>query len=125
MLVKKIGKEKMLQRKRRVPLRRWNSPFLKQFQLLAWGIGLLRLGAIKQLYVAELLVGDAHDAYLAKLWQYGFYSLFMNFRILHAGTMTDIDGKLKHGEAILYQTLAEQRVFTDVFLRLCWQVEQY
>ena len=67
MIAKKIRKEKMLQRKRRVPSERWDSPFLKQLQLLAWGIRQLGLGAIKQLNITELLIGDAHDSYLAKL----------------------------------------------------------
>jgi len=50
--------ERRLSRKRRIP------PFLKQLQLLAWGIGLLRLSAIEQLNVAKLLVSDAHNANL-------------------------------------------------------------
>ena len=111
--------------KRRIPWRIWNSPFLKQLQLLPWSIWELRLVAIEKLYVAELFVGDAHDADLAELWQHGFDPLAVNLCILHAGTVAHIDGELKHGEPILDEAFAEPGVFLDVLLRLSWQVEQY
>ena len=88
-----------------------NPPFLKQLQLLTWGIGLLRLSAIKQLNVAKLLVSDAHNANLPEFGQDGFHTFAMNLCILHAGTMAHVDGKLKHGEPVLYESFAEFGLF--------------
>ena len=115
----------MLQRKGGISSSRWNSPFLKQFQLLAWGIGLLRLCAKEQLDVTKLFVCDAHDANLAKLRQNCFHPFSMHLCILHTGTMADVNGELEHGEAVLHETLSKLGVFTKVFLRFCRQVEQY
>lgn len=98
---------------------------LKQFQLLTRCISLLRFGAKKQLDVAKLLVSNAHNANLPEFWQDGFYSFAMNLCILHAGTMSHINGKLKHGEPVLDETLAEFGVFLDILLRLCGEVKQH
>ena len=81
---------------------KWDSPFLKQFELLARRIGLLWLATEKQLYVAKLLVGDAQNADLAKFGKHGFHTPAVYFSILHAGTVTDVDGELKHGEAVAH-----------------------
>ena len=120
MIAKEIRKEKMLQRKRRVPSTRWDSPFLKEFQLLTRSIRLLRLGTKEQFDVAKLLVGNAHDTDLAEFRQNGFHPFAMHLSVLHAGAMTHVDRELKHGEAILDETLAELRVLLDVLLRLSW-----
>ena len=109
--------ERRLSRKRRIP------PFLKQLQLLAWRIGMLGLCAKEQLNIAKLLVSDAHNANLPEFGQDGFHSFAMNLCILHAGTMAHIDGKLKHGEPVLYESFAEFGVFLDILLRLRWKVE--
>ena len=69
--------------------------------------GWLRLGTIKQLDVAKLFVGDAHDAHFAKRRQNGLHPLAVNLCILHARAMAHIDGELKHGKTITKQTFAE------------------
>ena len=58
----------MLQRKGRILPKWWNSPFLKQFQLLTWCVGLLGFGAEEELNVAKLFVRDAHNTNLSELW---------------------------------------------------------
>ena len=110
----------MLQRERRVPSVRWDSLFLKKFQLLPCGVWLLRLGSIKKFDVAKLLVGDAHNANLAKLGQDGFHALAMYLGVFHTSAMAYVDGELEHGEAILNETLSELGVLLDVLLCLCW-----
>ena len=115
----------MPQGKRGVPHDEWNSPFLKQFQLLPWRIGLLGFSAEKQLNVSKLFVSDAQNSNLTKFGQDGFHSFSVNLCILHTGAMTNINGKLKHGEPVLNESFAEFGVFLDVLLGLCREVEQY
>jgi hypothetical protein len=72
---------------------------------------MLGLCAKEQLDVAKLFISDTHNANLPKFGQDGFHSFAMNLCILHAGTMAYIDGKLKHGEPVLNETLAEFGLF--------------
>ncbi len=60
----------------------------------------MRFLSQKQFKVAKLLVGDTKDADFTILRQKRFYSPNMNIRIFGARTMTNINRKLKHGEAI-------------------------
>lgn len=81
-------------------MKKWDSPFLKQLQLLPWSISEFRLVPVKKFNIAELFVGDTHKTDIAILRQKRFDTLFMNLGILHTGAMTDIDGKLKHRESV-------------------------
>ena len=99
---------------------KWDSLFLKKFELLAWRIGLLGFCTEEQLNIAKLFVSDAHDANFSKFWQHGLHTFAMDLCIFHTGTMTHIDRELEHGEAILHQTFTEQSVLTYVFLCFRW-----
>ena len=45
----------------------WDSPFLKEFELLAWRIRYLWLSAKKEFNIGELFVGYAHNTNFTKL----------------------------------------------------------
>lgn len=79
----------------------------------------------EQLHVAELLVGDAENAHLAKLGQVRFYALDVHLGILATRTMPHVDGELELRESIGQQPFAEERVGLAVALGLRWQVEQH
>lgn len=100
-------------------MKEWIPPFLKQLELLTWSIWNLWFGSKEKFDIAKLFISYTHNPYFAKLWQYCFYSFPMNFCIFHTGTMTDVDGKLEHGKAILNETFTELSVFLDIFFRLC------
>lgn len=73
---------------------------LKKFQLLTGWLYSLRLFPIKQLYLTELFVRNAHDSDLAEVGKERFNSFYMYRRIFTAGTMTDINGELEHCESV-------------------------
>ena len=80
---------------------------LEEFELLAWGIGLYGLAGIENLHVGKLFIGDAEHAYMATFWQDGPYTPHVHLGVLHTGAVAQIDGELKHGEAILHDLLTE------------------
>ena len=101
----------------------WIPPFLKQLELLTWSIWNLWFGSKEKFDIAKLFISYTHNPHFSKLRQYGFYAFTMDFSIFHTGTMTHIDGELKHGESILNETLSEFSVFLDIFLRLSGKIE--
>ena len=92
----------------------------EQFQLHARWHHLNRLISAKQVNVAKLLVRDRHDSYIAGFGEKRLHALHVNECILHAGTVTAVDGKLKHNEAVLYQVRAKLGGIMPVLLCLCW-----
>ena len=91
-----------------------NAGVLEQFQLLPWCVRLMRFSAIKELNVVELLICYTQNTNLAILGERVFHPFNMYFRILHASTMPQVDGELKHGEPISLQKVA--KVSTYAFL---------
>lgn len=81
---------------------------LEEFKLL---IGLGRFFLLftnKQLNVTKLLISDTKYAYIAIFGQDRLHTLDMHQSVFHAWTVTQIDGKLKHGEAITHDMLSEK-----------------
>lgn len=79
---------------------------------------------IKKFNITKLLVGDTEDADIAVVWEEGLNSLDVDGGILHAGTMTHVDGKLEHRKTVFLNVLAKQSVGFDVFFRLCGQIKK-
>lgn len=96
----------------------------KQLQLLSGSVHALWLLAVEYLYVSKLLIGDAEYPDLSVFWQEGFNSLDVNVGIFLTRTMTNVNGKLKHGETVFQQFLPELISRLTVFLRLSRQIEQ-
>ncbi len=92
--------------------------------MLTRSIRLYRFLAIKQLYGAELLVGDTKYTYMSVLGKERLNTLDMHLGILHAGTMTDINRELEHRETVALQVLAEQGIGLLVPLCLGRKVEE-
>ena len=96
-----------------------------QFQLLTGRLDLLLLIAEKYFYFAKLLVCYAHNANLSFFGEEALDSLDVHLRILHAGAMTHIGGKLKHGESIVKQTFAKVCIDANVPFGHRWQIKEY
>lgn len=97
----------------------WNenkNSSLKQFQLYASVFGRNRFFAIKELNGRELLVRNTHNGNMAKLGQDFLDTLDMHLRILHAGTMTCINGHLEHSKAIALKVFPKLSIRLAVFL---------
>ena len=73
----------------------------------------------------QTFICDAHHGHMPKLGKKTFDSFDVYRRIIHAGTMPHIDGKLEHAESIHLQTFSKERIFPFVFLGLCWQIKEY
>ena len=97
----------------------------KQLQLLAGRVNRLRLAIAENLHLAKLLVGDTHDANVAKLRHERLHSLDVYFRVFPAWAMPQIDGKLEHCEAVGHNALAEIGVGLSLLLRLRWQIKKH
>ena len=98
---------------------------LEQFQLLPRCVRLMRFSAIKELNVVELLICYTQNTNLAILGERLFHPFDMHFRILHASTMPQLDGELKHGEPISLQKVAKVYVSFLILLRFCWEIEKH
>ena len=98
---------------------------LEQFQLLPRCVRLMRFSAIKELNVVELLICYTQNANLAILGERVFHPFNMYVRILHASTMPQVDGELKHGEPISLQKVAKVYICFLILLRFCWKVEKH
>ena len=62
---------------------------------------------------------------MTELWQKRTYAFHVDIGILHAGAMAQIDGKLKHSEAVLLQLLAEGGIRFPLLLGLGGKVEEH
>ena len=96
---------------------------LEQFKLLTRRIDINNLFPIKQLNISKLFICYAHDSDLSILRQKRFNSFYMYGCILATGTMTDINGKLKHRKTITLQILPEIRIRFLVFLCFSRQIK--
>ena len=97
----------------------------KQLQLLAWCVYRLRLAITENLHLTKLFVGDTQDADVAKLRHERLHPLDVDFSILTAWAMSQIDGKLKHRETISHDALAEIGVGFPLLLRFRRQIEKH
>ena len=97
----------------------------KQFQLHWLRVYLGNLGTMKHHNVLKLLVGNAHDSNMAKLWHEVLYTLHMNIGIRHACTMPNVDGELEHGETVHLQLFAKQGIGTLVLLCIRRQIKKH
>lgn len=98
--------------------------FLKQLQLLVWSIRTLRNCSIEKLDVRKLLVSDAHHSHFSMLRYETSDTPHMYLRILHAGTMAHIDGKLKHCKPILLQGLTKISIRFLVLFRFRRKIKE-
>ena len=79
----------------------------------------------KNFHHPKLLVGNAHNAYMAFGWQFCFYPLYMYFCIFPAWAMPEINAELEHIEAICHNVLPEFGINLPVLFGFCWQVKKY
>ena len=98
---------------------------LEQFQLLPRCVRLMRSSAIKELNVVELPISNTQNTNLTILGERVFHPFDMHFRILHASTMPQVDGELKHDEPISLQKVTKVYISFLILLRFCWKVEKY
>ena len=97
----------------------------KQLQLLARRVHCLRLAVAENLHFSKLFVGDAQNTDVAKLGHERLHTLDMHFGVLIARTMSQINRKLEHREAVSHDALAEIGVGLTLFLRLRRQIEKH
>lgn len=90
----------------------------EQLQLLRSGLWFLRFFACEYLYIAELLVGDAHNAYMPVIGQKRLYPFDMHIGILAARAMTQVYRKLKHCESVGRYSFA--KIGSRLALFLCF-----
>ena len=95
----------------------------EKFELLAWSSCFLWFLAVEDFEITKLLVGNAKDTHLPKFREKRLDALDVHFGILHAGTMADVGGELKHGEAIALEFLAKLCVGLAVALGLGRQIK--
>ena len=97
---------------------------LEEFQLNIDGTILLGFLAIEHLHIAKLFVRDSENAHLAIFRHNAADAPNVHLHILTAGTMANVDAKLKHGKAIAYQVLAKIMIDFSIPLGLGGQVEE-
>ena len=100
-------------------------PGSKELQLLTGGIDALCFLSVEQLYLAELLVRDAQNAYFPVVGEEGLHALDVDGGVFAAGAMAQIDGELEHGEAVPLQVLPKVDIGLLVFLCLGWRTDQH
>jgi len=98
---------------------------LKQLQLLIRRIDFGLFLPLKEFHHPELLIGNREDTDIPMLGQSSLHPFYMNIRILSAGTMAQIDGKLEHGESVFHHLLAKVGIDFPVFLRIGRQIKKY
>lgn len=81
--------------------------------------------ALKNLHLSELLVGHGKDSYLAPFGYNILDPTAMNFGTLARLAVADIDRKLKHGESVAKQLLAEQSIRLALLLGLGRHIKEY
>ena len=97
---------------------------LEEFQLDIDGTVLLGFLAIEHLHISKLLVRDSENTHLAILGYNAANTPNVHLHILTAGTMANVDAKLKHREAIANQVLAKIVIRFLIPLGLGGQVEE-
>ena len=80
--------------------------------------------AIKEQHISKLLVRDSENTHLAILGYNAANAPNVHLHILAAGTMANVDAKLKHRKAIATQVLAKVVIGLAVTLGLGGQVEE-
>ena len=98
---------------------------LEEFKLLTRSIRLLKPLPMKNLKIAKLLICNTKYTYLTKLGKKRFHTLDMHLCILHACTMPEVNGKLKHRESITLKLLAKLRSGLTIALGIGRQIKQY
>lgn len=98
--------------------------FLEQFELLWTFWGWFFLFPVKNLYFAELFVGDTKNADGSFRWHHALDSSYVNFCVFDGSAVAHVDGKLKTAKSIPKQILAKLRVPLPFNLRLCRQVKE-
>ena len=73
---------------------------------------------------AELLVGDAHDTYMAFFREPAFDSFYMHIGIFLAAAMAHVDAELKHLETVSQNILSEFSIDFLVLLCFSGQIEK-
>jgi len=76
---------------------------LKQFQLLGHCGQVGFFFGEKEFHLSELFVGNAENTYFSFGGQTFLDAFDVHFGVFFAGTMPQVDGKLKHIEAVVYQ----------------------
>lgn len=97
---------------------------LKQFQLLPWCVSSLGCCILENFDFSKLFVGYASDANISKGRKKRFHSLDMGYCILMASAMSDINGELKHSEAILLKTFTKEHIGTLFLLSDRWKIKE-
>jgi len=97
----------------------------KKFQLLYRFGRFHYIPSTKNLHHPELLIGDAHYPDISFRRQHSFHPLDMDFRILPAGAMPQVNAELEHLEPIRYNILSEPGIDLPVLFGFCRKIEEY
>ena len=97
---------------------------LEEFQLNIDRAVLLGFLAIEHLHISKLLVRDSENAHLTIFRYNAANAPNVHLHILAAGTMANVDAKLKHRKAIANQILAKIVIDFSIPLGLGGQVEE-
>lgn len=99
--------------------------FLEKFELLDGFRVFHQVMPPEYLHHSKLFIRNAHDPHMA-LWREDlFYPLYMDFSILPAGAMTQVNAELEHIEPIAHNLLSEPGIYFPVLLGFGWQVKKY
>ena len=97
----------------------------KQLQLLRFAFGGALFFAGENFHIAELFVGDAQYSHVAVWGQHIFHAFYVHVSHFFAWAVAQIDGKLKHGETIAHNVLAESGIFFAFLLGFGGKVEEH
>ena len=100
-------------------------PDSKQLQLLAGRVHRLRLAVAENLHFAKLFIGDTHDSNVAILGHERLHPLDVDFGILAAWAMPQINGKLEHRESVGHDAFAEIGISLTFLLCFRRQIEKH
>ena len=97
----------------------------KQLQLWRFAFGGALFFAGENFHIAELFVGDAQYSHVAVWGQHIFHAFYVHVSHFFAWAVAQIDGKLKHGETIAHNVLAESGIFFAFLLGFGGKVEEH
>lgn len=97
----------------------------KQLQLLPRSARRLHFFVVENLHTAKLFVRHAHDSDLSMFRQNRFHPFYVNLRVFHTSTMSQIYRELEHSEAVVQQLLAKLRRSLALLFCISRQIEKH
>jgi len=98
--------------------------FLEHFQLLRRRRMALLLLSFKYLHHPKLPVRDPQNSHLSFFGESVLHAFHVNFRILIAHAMSNVNRELEHVEPVLQELLTELRVRTSIHICFRRQVKE-